>query len=98
MLSKKSDKWVMGTNDSDGPRIIDYYNSKLYDRIELELSRDDVYGDMGEVITGAKPGRENDQERILYTHMGMGAHDVALAQTAFNKAKEKGVGTRVRLI
>ncbi len=98
MLSKKADKWVLGTNDSDGHLIIDYYDSKLYKRIAVELSRDDVYGDMGEVITGAKPGRENDQERILYTHMGMGAHDVALAQTAFNKAKEKGVGTRVRLI
>jgi len=98
MLSKKVDKWVLGDNSSDGHLIIDYYNCKLYDKIDLELSRDDVYGDMGEIVTGAKPGRENDKERTLFTHMGMGAHDIALAQTAYSKAKEKGIGTKVKLI
>jgi len=98
MLSKKADKWVLGTKSSDGNLILDYYNSKQFDKIDIELSPDDVYADMGEIVTGQKPGRENDQERILYTHMGMGAHDIALAHTAYCKAKERGIGTKVRLI
>lgn len=98
MLSKKVDKWVLGAHASDGYLVLDYYNSKKWDRIDLELSRDDVYADMGEIVTGQKPGRENDKERILYSHMGMGAHDIAVAQTAYKKAKERGIGTIVRLI
>jgi ornithine cyclodeaminase/alanine dehydrogenase-like protein (mu-crystallin family) len=98
MLSKKADKWVLGTKSSDGTLILDYYNSKKWDKIAIELSQDDVYADMGDIVTGKKLGRENDKERILYTHMGMGAHDLVLAQTAYQKAMEKGVGTKVKLI
>jgi len=82
---------VLGTRSSDGSLILDYYNSKKWDNIVIELSQGDVYANMGDIVTGKKPGRENDRERILFTHMGMGAHDLVLAQTAYQKAKEKGV-------
>ena len=96
-LSEKADKWVLGDKKSDGHLIVDRHKWSP-DSPGVELSWDNVYADMGEIVTGAKLGRENDQERTLYTHMGMGAHDVALAQIAYSRAKEQGIGTRVRLI
>lgn len=96
-LSEKVDKWVLGDKKSDGHLIVDRNKWSNHAR-GVVVSWDNVYADMGEIITGVKPGRENDRERILYTHMGMGAHDLALAQIAYNRAKERGIGTKVRLI
>ncbi len=91
-LSKKTDKWVLGHRESDGFLIVD---GKVGHG--PKLSHEDVYADMGEIVTGKKPGRENDNERIVYTHMGMGAHDVAVAQKVYEKAVAKGVGLKVYL-
>ncbi len=91
-LSEKTDKWVLGHRESDGFLIVD---GKVGHG--PKLSHDDVYADMGEIVTGKKPGRENDNERIVYTHMGMGAHDVAVAQKVYEKAVAKGIGLEVYL-
>ena len=48
-------------------------------------------------MIGVKPSRENDQERIVCTHMGMGAHDVVLANMAYSRAVEKGKGHKIYL-
>jgi ornithine cyclodeaminase/alanine dehydrogenase-like protein (mu-crystallin family) len=94
-LSKKADKWVIGSRISDGHRIVE---RTQFGKKTIKLSWDDVYADMGEIVTGKKPGRENPKERIIYTHLGMGAHDVALAKIVYDKAKKKGLGKMIRLI
>lgn len=91
-LSEKADKWVLGTHEGDG-KLIDKHPPFF----PAGISRDNVYADMGEIVTRAKPGRENDQERIVYTHMGMGGHDVLLAHKAYTRAVEKGTGIKVYL-
>ena len=48
---------------------------------------------MGEVVAGKKPGRENDQERILAAPIGVASLDVATALAVYNHAKQKGIGT-----
>ncbi|MBI4318835.1 MAG: hypothetical protein HY675_10115 [Chloroflexi bacterium] len=93
MLSKTADKWVLGCWESDEHRIIDFPGRKL----SMPVSKEDVYGDLGDIIVGRKPGRENDRERIVYTHLGMGALDIAVASHAYRKAMEKGIGQRLRL-
>jgi len=61
------------------------------------LLRDqDIYGNVGEMILGMKPGRESD-ERIHYCHMGMGLDDVALASYVYRTACERGLGLRLPL-
>jgi ornithine cyclodeaminase/alanine dehydrogenase-like protein (mu-crystallin family) len=87
-LSRKADKWVLGNRITDGD----------FNTPDIGLSYDHVYADMGEIVTGARPGRENDRERIVYTHMGMGAHDIAIGCIAYKKAMELRLGTRVRTI
>jgi ornithine cyclodeaminase/alanine dehydrogenase-like protein (mu-crystallin family) len=94
-LSKRADKWVIGSRISDGHRIVERTE---FGKKTIKLSWDDVYADMGEIVTGRVPGRENDRERIIYTHLGMGAHDVALAKIAYDKAKKGGVGTMVKIM
>lgn len=60
------------------------------------LTEDTLYGELAEVVTGAKRGRERDDERILFWHRGLGTADVAVAHLLYRRALERGVGTRLR--
>jgi alanine dehydrogenase len=60
------------------------------------LSEKSLHAELGQILTGAKPGREGDDERILFWHRGLGTTDVALAHMLWRRAVEQGVGTRVR--
>ena len=44
---------------------------------------------------GPEPGRERDDETILFWHRGLSFTDIALGQTLLAKAREHGSGTRL---
>ncbi len=51
------------------------------------------YGQLGEVVVGEKPGRENRAERIIDFNVGVAIHDVLMAAEVLDRAKAKGLGT-----
>lgn len=57
-----------------------------------------LYAELGEIVAGKKPGRENDLERIMDHNYGMAIHDVALADAIFSRSKEKRIGTLLPLM
>ncbi len=57
------------------------------------ISRDDFTGDLGELILGEIPGREHDDEIIVFKTVGIGTQDLVTAKYIYNKAVEKGIGT-----
>ncbi len=59
------------------------------------LSRKDIYANLGELILGSKAGRENDQERIHYCHMGMGIDDISLAWSVYQTACQRKLGIKL---
>jgi ornithine cyclodeaminase/alanine dehydrogenase-like protein (mu-crystallin family) len=52
----------------------------------------DISGEIGEVIAGKKPGRENDQELIVYMPGGMATLDIAVGSRVLERAKAKNLG------
>ncbi len=59
-----------------------------------EVTDDDIYcKEIGEIICGEKPGRENDTELIYYKPVGMGIEDIALCAKIYRKALETNTGT-----
>ena len=42
------------------------------------LSRETLHAELGEIVAGAKPGRERDDETILFWHRGLTLSDIAL--------------------
>jgi len=60
------------------------------------LTEESLYGELAEVVVGAKPGRERDDERILFWHRGLATTDVALAHLIVERAGERGLGTTLR--
>jgi ornithine cyclodeaminase/alanine dehydrogenase len=58
----------------------------------------ELYAELGEIVVGKKPGRENPAERIINLNFGMAIHDVLMASKVFGRAKAKGIGVRMPLL
>jgi ornithine cyclodeaminase/alanine dehydrogenase-like protein (mu-crystallin family) len=51
------------------------------------------YADLGEIVTGRKPGRASPRERTLAMNLGLALDDVAVAPEVLRRALERGLGT-----
>ena len=60
------------------------------------LSEQTLYAEFGEIVSGAKPGRERPDERILFWHRGLSILDVALAHLILSRAEATDTGTMLR--
>jgi ornithine cyclodeaminase/alanine dehydrogenase-like protein (mu-crystallin family) len=56
-----------------------------------------IYATIGQVVAGEKPGRQSPEERIVAVPIGMAICDIALGQLAYQRAVERGIGSRFRL-
>ena len=61
---------------------------------EGTLSKEQFTGDIGEFILGKIPGRESDDEIIVFENVGMGALDLVAAAEIMEKAKAAGIGLK----
>jgi ornithine cyclodeaminase/alanine dehydrogenase-like protein (mu-crystallin family) len=57
------------------------------------FSRAQLHGEIQELVSGQKRGRERDDERILIHTTGLVSQDVALAHFVYKRALEQGRGT-----
>ncbi len=60
------------------------------------LSERTLHAELGQIAAGLKPGRESDGETILFWHRGLSLSDIALGKAMLTKAREKGIGQRLR--
>ena len=51
---------------------------------------------MGQIVAGLKPGRETQEETILFWHRGLSLSDIALGHAMLQKAQRLGIGQRLR--
>lgn len=56
------------------------------------LTRQKLHAELGEIAAGLKPGRERDEETILFWHRGLSLSDIALGAAMLAKAKRLGIG------
>jgi len=52
-----------------------------------------IHADLGELVTGRKPGRETDEERTMACNLGLALDDMATAPLIYRRAREQGIGT-----
>ena len=57
------------------------------------VTGDTIAGELADVVAGTRPGREHDEERILFWHRGLATTDIALGQAILDQAVEQGIGT-----
>ena len=59
------------------------------------VSEETVYAELAEIVAGKKPGRESEDETILFWHRGLSLSDIALAAAILRKAESRGIGAKL---
>ena len=79
------------------------YEFPTYDKVQIVgtkftdlkqkgmIQREDII-DIADIITGKVPGRESDDEIIIYSVGGMPVEDIAWGSVVYHNALEKGIG------
>lgn len=62
-----------------------------------EISNTHMYAELGEVINGTKPARENDHDITIFKSNGLAIQDAATAKLVYDKAQAAGIGKNVDL-
>lgn len=78
-----------GANNIIGSKFTDMAHEGL-------ISKQDIY-DLGDIIAGTRPGRVSDEQIFVYSVGGMPVEDVAWGKRCYEKAKELGLGVRLKL-
>jgi ornithine cyclodeaminase len=61
-----------------------------------KLSEQTLHAELGQIVAGLKPGRERDDETILFWHRGLSLSDIALGHAMLEKSARLGIGQRLR--
>jgi len=60
------------------------------------LNETNLHAELGQIVAGAKTGRERDDETILFWHRGLSTTDIALGHAMLEKAKALSIGQTLR--
>ena len=83
------DKWLM---DDFGQAHAGSFGALRHQIDSGRLNKDNLHAEIGQVAAGMRPGRENEDETILFWHRGLSLSDIALGAAALEKAKRLGIG------
>ena len=61
------------------------------------LSKKDIWGEIGEIVAGLKPGRTSPREITVFSSTGLAAQDAVTAELVYKKAKQQGIGRTIQL-
>lgn len=61
------------------------------------ISREDIYGGLGEIVIGGKPGRTDDKEITIFDSTGLAIQDLYTANVVYNSAKGKKIGKKIKM-
>lgn len=75
----------------------DHNQLAYYKKVGYFSNIPQAYVDLGEIVNGKKPGRENPEERIMSMNLGLAIEDMATAILIYEKATKMGTGTRLPL-
>jgi ornithine cyclodeaminase/alanine dehydrogenase-like protein (mu-crystallin family) len=62
---------------------------------EAGIGPDHIRAELGELLVGAHPGRQTDDELTLFKSLGLAVEDLAAAVLCVERAREGGLGTEV---
>ncbi len=61
------------------------------------ITAEHVHAEIGELVAGTAPGRDDDEQITLYKSVGVAVQDAAAAMLVLRAAREQGLGTEIEL-
>jgi ornithine cyclodeaminase len=61
-----------------------------------KLTAQNLHAELGQIVAGVRPGRQSDQETILFWHRGLSLSDIALGDAMLKKATALSIGQTLR--
>ena len=61
------------------------------------ITRQSIWGEIGEIVAGLKPGRTSQDEITVFTSTGLAVQDAVTAELAYKKALAKRIGKLVEI-
>jgi len=62
-----------------------------------EIKKEDIYGELGEVVAKKKKGRDNEKEITIFDSTGLAIQDLYTANLVYNLAKRKKIGREIKI-
>jgi len=62
------------------------------------ITKKDVWGEIGEIVAGLKPGRTSSDEITVFTSTGLAVQDAVTAELAYKKALAKKIGSFIEIV
>lgn len=60
------------------------------------VTEENLHAELGQIVAGLKPGREREDETILFWHRGLSTTDIALGHAMLQKARKMGLGQTLK--
>jgi ornithine cyclodeaminase/alanine dehydrogenase-like protein (mu-crystallin family) len=70
---------------------------RYYRQVGYFAETPEPYADLGELVAGTKPGRQAADERAIAINLGLALEDMAVAIRVYREARERGLGTELKL-
>jgi ornithine cyclodeaminase/alanine dehydrogenase-like protein (mu-crystallin family) len=77
--------------------FVDCRQACLAEAGDIIIPGADIYAELGEVLNGAKSGRQSDDEITFFKSVGVAAQDAVAASLVLHEAEKKGLGQVVAL-
>jgi ornithine cyclodeaminase len=60
------------------------------------ITQENLHAEIGQIVAGLKPGRQRDDETILFWHRGLSTTDIALGHAMLEKGRRMGIGQSLK--
>jgi ornithine cyclodeaminase/alanine dehydrogenase-like protein (mu-crystallin family) len=77
--------------------VVDQREAAMAEAGDIIIGKAVIDAEIGEIINGSQPGRQNDQEITFFKSVGLAVQDAATAAAVLQAAEEKGLGTVIQM-
>ena len=77
--------------------VVDQREAALAEAGDIILGRAEIAAEIGEIVNGDRPGRENDAQITFFKSVGLAVQDAVTAAAVLRSAEAKGLGTVIEM-
>lgn len=77
--------------------VVDQREAAMAEAGDIIIGKATIDAEIGEIINGDKPGRQNDEEITFFKSVGLAVQDAVTAAAVLKSAEEKNLGTVIQM-